>query len=466
MLDPLSIFVPANRRKVLVTAGFFGAAVALVDWWANPYISLGFLYLFPIMIAAGFLSRKLIIIIALLCAVLDFGNLPKNETLAHLVFSSVGFIGTGLFISELIRNRDLVLQRHADELGDQMMRRQEAEEQLNVLVDSSPAAIVIISSDGKILLCNEAAQRLMAPEAQPLPGQSISAYLPALQRALQMPSPAAFRTAMQCTGQRNNGDVFLAGVWFSTYTTASGPRLAAIVVDLSEDLRSREDLSLDHLLKNSRILMSAVAHEVRNLCGAVLVVHKNLSRVKELHDNEDFRALGSLVQSLQRVSALELQHTRGQTAAAVELKTVLDEFRVLIENAYRESQIQIVWQVPQPLPLVYADRYGLMQVFLNVAKNSQRAMLSTESKRLRVSASEEASRVVIRFEDTGVGIASPENLFRPFQRGADSGGLGLYVSRAIMRSFGGELAYEPKPAGCCFAISVPALCAIEEVVHA
>jgi hypothetical protein len=36
-------------------------------------------------------------------------------------------------------------------------------------------------------------------------------------------------------------------------------------------------LSLDHLLKNSRILMSAVAHEVRNLCGAVLVVQKNLS---------------------------------------------------------------------------------------------------------------------------------------------------------------------------------------------
>src|SRR5207302_6850809 len=109
---------------------------------------------------------------------------------------------------------------------------------------------------------------------------------------LQAPSFAAFRTTMQCTGQRNDGVVFLAGVWFSTYTTASGPRLAAIVVDLSEDLRSREDLSLDYLLKNSRILMSAVAHEVRNLCGAVLLVHKNLSRVKELHVNEDLRALG------------------------------------------------------------------------------------------------------------------------------------------------------------------------------
>lgn len=466
MADPLSIFVPAKRRKLLVAAGILGAVIALVDWRIGPYISLGFLYLFPIMIAAVFLSRKAIIILALLCAVLDFSNLARNKTSAHLVFSSIAFIAAGLFISELIRNRHLILQQHANELGDQMKRRQEAEEQLYALVESSPAAIVIIGSDGKILLCNDAAQRLLAPTAQPLRGQPIVTYLPALQQALQAPSFPAFRTAMQCTGQRNNREAFLAGVWFSTYTTGSGPRLAAIIVDLSEDLRTREDLSLDFLLKNSRILMSAVAHEVRNLSGAVLVVHKNLSRVQELQDNEDFHALGTLVESLQRVAALELRTTPDQTAATVDLKSVLDEFRVLIENAYRESEIQIVWQVAQPLPLVWADRYGLIQVFLNLAKNSQRAMLSTETKRLCVTASEEACRVVICFEDTGVGIASPENLFRPFQRGAESGGLGLFVSRAIMKSFGGELAYEARRTGCCFVISVPALCAIEETVHA
>ena len=147
MRDLLSIFVLANRRKLLVAAAVVGTAIALVDWRIGPYISLGFLYLFPVMIAAAFLSRKAIIIIALLCAVLDFNNLSKNETPVHLVFSSVAFIGAGLFISELIRNRYLTLQQHANELGDQMKRRQEAEEQLQVLVESSPSAIVIIDSD-------------------------------------------------------------------------------------------------------------------------------------------------------------------------------------------------------------------------------------------------------------------------------------------------------------------------------
>lgn len=93
-------------------------------------------------------------------------------------------------------------------------------------------------------------------------------------------------------------------------------------------------------------------------------------------------------------------------------------------------------------------------------------MLPTETKQLCVTASEEDSWVVVRFEDTGVGIASSENLFRPFQRFASVGGLGLYVSRAIMRSFGGELAYEGRSAGCCFAVSVPVLSVVKETVNA
>jgi signal transduction histidine kinase len=145
---------------------------------------------------------------------------------------------------------------------------------------------------------------------------------------------------------------------------------------LSEDLRNREDLSLDHLLKSSRILMAAVAHEVRNICSAMLVIHKNLTGIKELENNEDFNALSTLIQSLEKVSALELRPSAEQNAAAVDLTSVLDESRVLIDSAYRESEMEVEWRLPSELPLVWADRYGLIQVFLNLAKNSQRAMQS------------------------------------------------------------------------------------------
>lgn len=459
-MDLLSIYTAGNRTKMLLLATFLTAAIAVVDWWATHYISLGFLYLFPIIIFGGFLSRARIVGVALLCAVLQeaFSNLPEDQAVIRLLFSSVGFVGTGLFISEMIRNRRIAL-KHSEELED-------AEKQLRSLIESSPAAIITIDSDGKVLLANEAAQRLFSQNAASVQGQSIKSYLPALQTVLRTQPSRSFRTALQCTGQRSDGEVFLAGVWFSTYTTLSGLRLAAIIVDLSEDLRNREDLSLDHLLKNSRILMGSVAHEIRNLSGAVLVVHKNLSRIKDLGTNEDFQALGGLIQSLERISSLELGSTPAQNGEAVELTSVLDELRILIEASYHESDINVQWDIQERLPLVWADRYGLVQVFLNLAKNSQRAMMSTETKHLRITAHEESAKVVIRFEDTGGGVASPEHLFRPFQRGAESSGIGLFVSRAIMRSFGGDLAYEPKSGGSCFAVILPLHVATEEAVSA
>jgi two-component system sensor kinase FixL len=448
-----SIYKEDNRKRFLVAAAMLIVGIAVVDWWTKPFISIGFLYLFPILLVAGFLPRWQITLVALVCAVLQelFSELPSNEAITRLLMASAGFVGTGLFVSEIIRNRQLVLN-HLAEVETQIALRKEIEEQLQVLVESSPVAIVTIDSVGVILLANEASQSLLAPGGSPIVGQPMGDFLPALQAAVQTQRSRQFRTELRCRGRRKNGEAFLAAVWFSTYTTARGPRLAAIIVDLSEDLRDREDLSLDHLLKNTTILMSAVAHEIRNLTGAVFVVHKNLSRLPGLQSNEDFRALGTLIEGLGKLSAMELRPAADQHLTAIELPSVLDELRVLLEPSYREAGIEVVWRLQDDLPLVTGDRYGLAQVFLNLSLNSHRAMETTGKKNLIISSSVEADSVVIRFEDTGAGVASPAGLFRPFQQGSDATGLGLYVSRAILRSFGGELIFEPRTEGCCFAV--------------
>ena len=181
MKDLLSIYAPANRTRMLVVATVLTVAIAAVDWWATHYISLGFLYLFPIIIVGGFLSRPQIVGVALVCAVLQeaFSNLPENEAVVRLVFSSVGFIGTGLLISEMVRNRRIVL-KHVEELEDQVKLRRDLEEQLRALVESSPAAIVTIDSDGKVVLANEAANQLLAPggAASARTGNSLRTFRP------------------------------------------------------------------------------------------------------------------------------------------------------------------------------------------------------------------------------------------------------------------------------------------------
>jgi len=453
----ISIYSQANRRRLLLVAALLTTGIAVLDWRTETYLSLGFLYLFPIMLASGFLTRLQIVSAAVVCAILQeaFSNLPSADMATRLVMASAGFIGTGLLVHELVLKRRLEIA-HLDELESQMKLRHEAEEQLQILVDSSPAAILTIGADGRVLLANEAAALVLGLAGETLAGQPIQRYLPALLAALQSKRSQTFRTTMHCRGRKASGEAFLAGVWFSTYNTASGLRLAAIIVDLSDDLRDREDLSLDYLLKNTRILMGAVSHEIRNLCGAALSVHQNLARVQALEGNVDFEALGSLIQGLEKLSSLELGEggTPDRTLSATDLGAVVDELHVLLEAAYADEQIELGWEVADSLPLVWADRYGLLQVFLNLAKNSRRAMQDSPRKRLSIAVGREGDEVVVRFEDTGPGIADPRNLFRPFQRHAQSTGLGLYVSRAIMKSFGGDLMYEVRDAGCSFAVKL------------
>jgi two-component system sensor kinase FixL len=53
---------------------------------------------------------------------------------------------------------------------------------------------------------------------------------------------------MQSRGHREDGDTFLADICFSTYRTDSGSRLAAMILDASEELRTREESSLHQML--------------------------------------------------------------------------------------------------------------------------------------------------------------------------------------------------------------------------
>lgn len=454
-MDILSIYTRADRKLLLLAAVALIGAIAFTDWSTKPYISIGFLYLFPIMLISGILARWQITGVALVCAILQeaFSNLPSSEAIVRLILSFMGFVGTGLLVFELVRNRRIVMQ-HLQEVEGQIRLRKEAEEQLRVLVESSPAAILTVDSKGKILLANQAAQEILAPGQGDLKFQAIQKYLPALHIAARSKQSNPFRTTLQCCGQRADGEAFLAGIWFSTYSTQGGNRLAAIIVDLSEELVHREDLSLDYLLKNARVLMSAVSHEIRNLSGAARVVYENLNRVSALRGNEDFQALGTLIHGMEKLSDLDIVRSSDQGRQAVELAPVMDEIRILIESACRQASVELFWQIEEAPSIVWADRYGLIQVFLNLTKNSLRAMEDCSDRSLTVQTSIDDEYFIVRIKDTGPGIPDSQSLFQPFQHGAEASGLGLYVSQAIMKNFGGDLAFEPRDLGCCFAITM------------
>jgi signal transduction histidine kinase len=258
---------------------------------------------------------------------------------------------------------------------------------------------------------------------------------------------------MQARGLREDGESFLADICFSTYQTDAGMRLTAMVLDASEDFRSHEVSGLHQLLVGSRIAIGAVSHEVRNICGAIAVVHQNLVNGGRMKGNKDFEALSSLVLSLEHVASVNLRQTVTQ-ATEVDLAVLLDELKIVVVPSLQEEEIATQWIIDPGLPLVWADRPSLMQVFLNLIANSSRALSKRSVRQLSIIAWSDSSKVIVKVTDTGGGVTHPEYLFRPFQAGAEATGLGLYLSRAFLRSFGGDLRYQPASDGACFIVDL------------
>lgn len=449
--------IRGDKRSVLLKAGVMIAIIALIDWWVVGEIPLGFLYLAPMLIVGGALGPWQISAIAALCTFLAeiFDDLPwKLRTgLSRDVLYFAAFLGAGLFVREVNRNRRVALE-HLHEIERQMAARREAEEQLSILIESSPAAIVTTDAYGSVLMANEAAHRLLALPQGELPGKTIHRYLPSLRNiSRHEASQQYFRSVMQARGQRDDGETFLADICFSTYHTNAGSRLTAMVLDNSEEFRTHEVSGLHQLLAGSRIAIGAVSHEIRNVSSAISAVHQNLAHEGLLCGNRDFEALGNLIVALERIASINLRQSNDQ-ATEVDLAALLDELKIVVTPSLQEENINAQWTVEPGLPLVWADRSSLMQVFLNLITNSVRALSGKDNRVLSVTTRNEDHRVMVEFADNGGGVANPELLFRPFQAGATATGLGLYLSRAFMRSFGGELQYLPFPDGACFVVNL------------
>jgi len=197
--------------------------IAVADWWTPAFVSLGFLYLFPIMLVAGFLPRWTIVLLGIGAAILSEAFSSLDRSFVRLGFQALALTGCGLFVSELVRNRRLSLQTEA---------------RLNGLTETSPAAIVTVDERGFVEIANRAANELLAPRGGTLVGEPIAAFFPELHHALRPEEAPQFRATMQCLGHRGDGETFMVEVWFSTYKEGKVNKLAAIITALEDEATS------------------------------------------------------------------------------------------------------------------------------------------------------------------------------------------------------------------------------------
>ena len=216
-----------SRKSALLRAGLLIPAIAVVDWLLVNELPLGFLYILPMLIVGRVLRPWLIACVALLCTVLAelfdpfVWHLAAGIPRDILYFSS--FFCVGMFVYEVSKNRQVVLGhlheietakrgpprgRGATEGIDREQSRRHHHHQSRRMRSSGER--------GRTSHVGGRAEysRRAAPSSHTSPPWQALLH--------RDPDHQLFRAVMQSRAQREDGEVFLAEICFSTYRTNSG----------------------------------------------------------------------------------------------------------------------------------------------------------------------------------------------------------------------------------------------------
>jgi len=144
----------------------------------------------------------------------------------------------------------------------------------------------------------------------------------------------------------------------------------------------------------------------------------------------------------------------------VDLHLLIDESIHATEFQIDYTQVELIKDYFQHLPLIKANPEQLKQVIINLLTNAWDALNEIPQKRITIKTGLLDEKVFITLEDNGEGIR-PEHLskiFEPFFTTKPRGntGLGLSLSHSIIKTHGGKISARSDLArGTTFKIILP-----------
>jgi PAS domain S-box-containing protein len=337
-------------------------------------------------------------------------------------------------------------------LVGELQRRAAAAQALEFVGDG----VFLVDSEGMIRLWNPAAARITGLAEGEVVGRPVTAVLAgwSLDHADDRASTFPF--------EARGGELWLS------LTAAEFPQGTVYAFrDLTEE-HAVEQLKSD--------FVSTVSHELRTPLAAIYGAAMTLRREDvSLGHEQQAGMLGVIAGESERlariVNDILLASRLDSGAATVSIgrtdATELARGVLAAAETHRPADVELVLLAPQldsePGPYVAADPDGLRQVLVNLVENAVK--YSPNGGRVELDLEQVDGRVRFAVRDRGLGIpeSEQERIFEKFfrldpnlSRGVGGTGLGLYISRELVRRMGGRIRVESEPGrGSTFSFELP-----------
>ena len=355
------------------------------------------------------------------------------------------------------------------------------------IIDHAIAGIVSTDLEGRIVEFNPAAEAMFGRRREEVIGRRIEDVLVPerfreanrreLARIARGEEPRGIGRRLQLAGLRADGSEFPGEVVMFRTVLDGTPHLTAWMTDITERVeaagqieRQRDALRQSEKLTAMGSLLAGVAHELNNPLAIVMGRASLLAEKTEgsalAGDAERIRDAAERCARIVR-TFLNMARQRPVTRAPVQLNDLARAAAEMLGYTLRSHGIEFELALADGLPEVMADGDQVGQVLLNLIVNAQQALEGAPGpRRIRLSTGLEERRdnreprVWLRVADTGPGVppASRARIFEPFfttkAEGAGTG-LGLSVSRSMVREHGGDLVLEKPDGGAAFRLSLP-----------
>ena len=329
----------------------------------------------------------------------------------------------------------------------------ENEKFLSLIIESVSTGIIIMDEKGHVQTVNQSALNLMGLPVFTHINQlnNINETFPELFRNLRVGE----NPRIEVSNEREEMQVSLN---LSEIVIKRGRMKVITLNNIGNELEAKEMESWIRLIRvMTHEIMNSIA-PITSLSETLLALHntpENDSSEEDLRLNtiEAFqtihstaKGLLSFVDSYRKFTAIPKPNIR-----SFEVKPLIDKILHLEEKCIKGKDIQVeVFETSEHTKWL-ADEKLITQVLVNLVKNAVEAITDTETKKIRISINHHADgKVQIEVSNTGNPIAKEvlPHIFIPFFTTKDYGtGIGLSISRYIMRLHGGKLTHATSAEG-------------------